>query len=419
MKISTFLVLVFLASYTHLAAIHVDAADYTLGIFGNANMDDTIDELDIEYVQGIIDGTNDETDLADANYDGTIDEADIAQIEQIIDGVEKKLTIIDSDERVVTIKKPINRIICARSHILETLRTLNVQKSNIVGLVDYTIEYSSYFPEFGDVECIGSWQNPNIEKILERYPDIILCPGGSTQQQDIVKDVEAVGLTVCCFNTDPETYLEEVRKLGYIFDKEDEADEFIEFYDTCLNSIKEVAMKIPEDNIIPKVYSELGHEAYYIGYPSKDNYLLTMTGGRNLFADMPSAGLVDPEEVAARNPDVIICMVVDDAGARASGDIEELKKIRDKIMGRPILQNTAAVTNEEVYIITSPIWSYMGYSGCRFFVGIAYLAKLLHPDLFEDLDPQAIHQEYLTRFQGLDYDLSKQGVFVYPPPEVS
>jgi hypothetical protein len=38
-----------------------------------------------------------------------------------------------------------------------------------------------------------------------------------------------------------------------------------------------------------------------------------------------------------------------------------------------------------------------------------------HEMWLEDLDPQAIHQEYLTRFQGLDYDLGEQGVFVYPP----
>lgn len=35
----------------------VNASDYTLAIFGNANMDDTIDERDIEYVDGVINGT--------------------------------------------------------------------------------------------------------------------------------------------------------------------------------------------------------------------------------------------------------------------------------------------------------------------------------------------------------------------------
>ncbi|HOI70084.1 MAG TPA: hypothetical protein PLN41_10090 [Methanothrix sp.] len=47
------------------------------------------------------------------------------------------------------------------------------------------------------------------------------------------------------------------------------------------------------------------------------------------------------------------------------------------------------------------------------------MAKLFHPELFEDLDPEAFHQEYLTRFQGLDYDLDKHGIFVYPPIEIN
>ncbi|HQI68834.1 MAG TPA: hypothetical protein PKV28_08560 [Methanothrix sp.] len=73
-----------------------------------------------------------------------------------------------------------------------------------------------------------------------------------------------------------------------------------------------------------------------------------------------------------------------------------------------------AVKDNEIYVMEERI-----IGGVRNFVGIGYLAKWLHPDLFEDLDPQAIHQEYLTRFQGLDYDLGEQGVFVFPPQEVS
>jgi iron complex transport system substrate-binding protein len=56
-----------------LSFIPATASDFTLQIFGNANMDDTIDELDIEYVRGIIDGANEPTQFADANYDGVID----------------------------------------------------------------------------------------------------------------------------------------------------------------------------------------------------------------------------------------------------------------------------------------------------------------------------------------------------------
>jgi len=72
------------------------AEAFTLDIFGNANMDDTIDKNDAVFVQGIINGTNNPTELADANYDGEIDEKDIAQIELIIRGEEENLTIMQS-----------------------------------------------------------------------------------------------------------------------------------------------------------------------------------------------------------------------------------------------------------------------------------------------------------------------------------
>ena len=76
------LILVMMSCMTQ-AALTECAAEYTLGIFGNANMDDTIDEKDIAYIEGIIKGTNASTNLSDANYDGVIDAQDIDQIKKI------------------------------------------------------------------------------------------------------------------------------------------------------------------------------------------------------------------------------------------------------------------------------------------------------------------------------------------------
>jgi len=45
-------------------------------------------------------------------------------------------------------------------------------------------------------------------------------------------------------------------------------------------------------------------------------------------------------------------------------------------------------------------------------LGLNYLAKILHPDLFSGLDPEAIHQEYIIGFQILDCDPTNHGVFV-------
>lgn len=46
-----------------LSAVPAASADFTLEIFGNDNMDETIDESDIEYVMKVINGTRVVTNL--------------------------------------------------------------------------------------------------------------------------------------------------------------------------------------------------------------------------------------------------------------------------------------------------------------------------------------------------------------------
>jgi len=53
----------------------------------------------------------------------------------------------------------------------------------------------------------------------------------------------------------------------------------------------------------------------------------------------------------------------------------------------------------------------------RGFIGTIYMAKWFHPDLFSDLDAKAIHQEYMNRFMGPEYDLNEHGIFVFPEEE--
>ena len=55
---------VFLALLLASTSVAADASDHILGIFGNANMDGTIDEADAAYIQEIVDGKANTTDLA-------------------------------------------------------------------------------------------------------------------------------------------------------------------------------------------------------------------------------------------------------------------------------------------------------------------------------------------------------------------
>ena len=118
-----------------LAAISATASDYTLGVFGNANMDDKIDEQDLDFVRDVINGAKSATNLTDANHDGKIDDMDVIQIEQIIDGTEKEITIIDSANRTVTVKLPVESIAICGTEKAVAIRILGAT-DRVVGVAE-------------------------------------------------------------------------------------------------------------------------------------------------------------------------------------------------------------------------------------------------------------------------------------------
>ncbi len=82
-------------------------------------------------------------------------------------------------------------------------------------------------------------------------------------------------------------------------------------------------------------------------------------------------------------------------------------------MSRPELANVNAVKNGHVYVVDEAL---LGVAGTL--MGAAYALQVMHPDLAADIDSTAIHQEYVDRFSYIDFDVSENGVFVYPPLEV-
>jgi iron complex transport system substrate-binding protein len=77
------------------------------------------------------------------------------------------------------------------------------------------------------------------------------------------------------------------------------------------------------------------------------------------------------------------------------------------------MEHVDAVENGKVYVLTYDITYHPGM-----IVALAYLFKWFHPELAKDLDPQAIHQEYLDEFHAtLGWNVYEHGVFVYPPEQ--
>ena len=109
-----------------------------------------------------------------------------------------------------------------------------------------------------------------------------------------------------------------------------------------------------------------------------------------------------------QNPDVIFMDLMkgfDSGPGKTPEDMEEL--LQRLLSERPELSNTNAVKNGRVYLIDRDI-----VTGPRWVIGHMWFAKWLHPELFKDINPDEIHEEYLMKFHGI----SVEGTWAYSPP---
>ena len=391
--------------------------DYVLGIYGNANKDDTIDMGDVVYTKLAIFGKKPKTELCDAKYDGRINVLDVIQTKLIILGKEKEITIVDSGDTIVTVNKPIERIVVPSFYALETVRSIKAA-DRVVGVSEFVKWDKIFFPEFVDHPGVD---NADIESILVLEPDLVLSSGKSAQRiRDALEDADVTGIAVLDFYYwKPNIIVDETKKMGYVLNKVEETNELHDFYQGFWNTINEQVEGLSEEDKTT-VYLE-GWRCAWHTLSEKPGYgnMVGLAGGYNIFGDEPGGSggggvMVDAEAVIKRNPEIIIKVIgTRDIGGYGLdvGDTTVLEEIREEIMTRTVLERVTAVENEEVYILTWYV-----FTGPRNFIGVGYTAKWLYPELFADLNPKAIHQEYLTRFQGLDIDLDEKGVLAYPEP---
>ena len=390
--------------------------DYVLGIYGNANEDDTIDMGDVVYTKLAIFGKKPKTELCDAKYDGRINVLDVIQTKLIILGKEKELTVVDVCEKAMTVKKPVRRIVVLSDPQADAIRVLEAE-DKVVGIGSGLADETILLPVMSKLPTVGGGrQMPDCEAILDLKPDIVLPMGKSVE--GLEEKLEPYVTVVRFHFGEPAIMAEEIMKLGYILDKVDKAKEFSDFYLSVLNKVKERTDGLSEakkPRVFPCFYPSMQQYRYYAATNKLFmGRLCTLAGGNNIAADLPGP-MVDIEWILVQNPDIIIAH---EGSSLPSGydtdDITGAKKEIERMMNEPGWEHITAVRDRKVYIEVSDI-----DHGPQAFITLTYMAKLFHPDLFEDLDPEAIHQEYLTRFQRIDYDLDEHGIFFYPPIEVN
>jgi iron complex transport system substrate-binding protein len=418
--------------------------DFVLGVYGNANEDETIDMRDLTYVKLIFFGERPETELADAKYDGELNPLDFVQIKLIIVGNENELTVVqylgtppDITEEPVTISIPTDRIVTASSYACEAICTFGLEDS-IVGVDGFTKKVGEIAELIKDKEEIGVYSSSmDVEKVISLEPDVVIASTYFRTYYPVYEEqLSYASIPMLLTDLDePEKYAEEFGVLGWLMSNQEKAEALIKFDKELYELIDERVSEIPENEkpstvygvycpcppgtFIPedddeKLQAFSFNEAppcYIAGSGTSGDNRIVRAGGINAFADIESYQQVDTEAIIGRDPEILIMDVYPgyagfvDCGYDVA-DSSPMHKIRGMFMNSTGWDCTSAVQNGDAYMICNSA------GGLHSSIYALYMAKWLHPDRFEDMDPIEMHEDWLDEFLGIPY----KGVYAYPTP---
>jgi len=185
-----------------------------------------------------------------------------------------------------------------------------------LGLDDQIVGVSSYCnypPKAKDKENVGTFSQPNIEKILFLKPDYIFCTG--LEQAQAISDLKRLNLKV--YVADPKNMRElfdSISDIGKITGKDIQAQSLIKNMSEEIEAVKSEVSLLPAGKK-PKVFIEIwDNPLTTAGKGSFVDELITLAGGENIAADTKRPySIFSAEEVIIRNPDYIILAYMDQA----------------------------------------------------------------------------------------------------------
>lgn len=226
--------------------------------------------------------------------------------------------------------------------------------------------YDDYPPRVAAVPNVGRAIGANVERVVDRRPDLVLLIAGSDNARS-VDDFQRLGVPSLVFQLNR---LEELRsvieRLGHVLGREPAADSL---WRSIVGDLDDVAARTAELER-PVVYYDIAYPPpITVGRGSYLDSLISLAGGRNAFHDVgvPSP-TISLEAIAVRDPDLILFPVAEEWGV-ATHPSE-----------RPLWSSLRAVRTDNVRRVQA---NPLHRLGPRVGEAVRALAEVIHPGLFD------------------------------------
>lgn len=343
------------------------------------------------------------------------------------------IEVTDLAGRVVKVTRDPQKIVLSEGRQLYTLAMLDRDDpfKRVVGWGNDLIandpgawqKYLAKFPKAKDVADMG---NPyaadvSMEKIASLGTEVYILDLSNyfkAQETGLLGKLEKAGIATIFvdFRQDPtQNVLPSVQLLGRVLGREKEANAFADYYLQQTRRIYARVGAIP-DKKKPLVFVERAAgllPCCATFGPFNFGRFVEEAGGRNWGSQFFSAFQAEAaqEKVLSDNPDVYFLTGANWYGSNPGSNAvslgydatpEKVQKEMSALMNRPGFQQLKAVQGKKVMA-----FYHQFYDAPYYFVAELAMAKELYPDLFKDIDPEAVFKEFHEKFLPIAYS----GVF--------
>lgn len=314
----------------------------------------------------------------------------------------KTRTIKDMNGRLVEIPIEINKVIAHRAGVLRIICYLDATEK-IIGVEANerrrNVPYLFAYPELKKLPIIGSGNNADPELLASLKPDILICTYLNSGEADDLQ--RKTGIPVICinygdFNKHKDDFYNSLRLVGDLLKKEQRAEFLINYIESSFNQIIETCKTnaSPESVYIGGIAFRGAHginstEPMYapFRFTQANNLCESIIEKSSSAFTKLSSCVIDKEQIIQWNPDKIF---IDASGLLLSKPDLDIKSVVGKML--------TAVKNDEVYLLFPHIWNTINYE--HILINTIYIASVLHPKIYPDMDMKKEANEVYTTFLG-------------------
>ena len=321
------------------------------------------------------------------------------------------ITVIDQFGRKVTIRQPVERVLCMQHHTLDIILELQAQNKVIGVMKSWKNLLGSYiadvFPEITTLPAPGEMREYNVEEVLALEPDVVFA--SNQLPEDTINQLEALGVPVVVItlyiadreqastlrpelvNPD-QAYTEGLKQAIEIIAKiTDTEARGQELWDYVMNNRKIVAKhlaKVPEEKRIKVYMANEGMNTYgtgkYVGVA------MEKAGAKNVAETIRGYQQVTIEQILEWNPEVIFVQ-------------SRYAEVLDEIKSDKRWSSIDAVKNNRLLIAPDYTKPWGNPTPESIALGELWLAKTLYPKAFTEVNLDEMVSYFYSHFYGIEF----------------